>query len=115
MSPIDATRAIPVESPDDLDGWLGANGAAASEVVVSLFKRTSGRQTVTLTALQEMALCHGWVDTQTRRIDDDRYAIRFVPRRPRSNWSEKNREMARRLLAGGRIRPAGRATLPPDL
>ena len=115
MSPIDATRAIPVESGKDLDAWLAANGGAASEIVVSLFKRASGRQTVALIGLQEVALCHGWVDTQTRRIDDDRYAIRFVPRRALSNWSEKNRLMARRLLAAGRIRPAGLATLPSDL
>jgi uncharacterized protein YdeI (YjbR/CyaY-like superfamily) len=66
-------------------------------------------------ALQEVALCHGWVDTQTKHIDDERYAIRFVPRRPRSNWSEKNRAMARRLVADGRMTAAGTATLPGDL
>jgi uncharacterized protein YdeI (YjbR/CyaY-like superfamily) len=115
VSAIDASRAIPVESGEDLDAWLCANCGAASEVVVSLFKRASGRQTVTLIALQEVALGHGWVDTQTRRIDADRYAIRFVPRRPGSNWSGKNRLMARRLLTEGRVRPAGLAPLPPDL
>jgi uncharacterized protein YdeI (YjbR/CyaY-like superfamily) len=68
-----------------------------------------------LAALQEVALCHGWVDTQTKRIDDERYAIRFVPRRPRSNWSPTNREMARRMLAEGRVTEAGAAVLPSDL
>ncbi len=72
-------------------------------------------QTVSLVALQETALCHGWVDTQTKRIDDLRYAIRFVPRRPDSNWSDKNRRMARRLLDAGRITDSGTATLPSDL
>jgi len=115
MSPIDASRAMPVQTADDLDAWLEANGATDAEVVVSLFKQASGRQTVTLIALQEVALCHGWVDTQTRRIDDERYAIRFVPRRPGSHWSEKNRELARRLVAAGRVRGVGLATLPPDL
>jgi uncharacterized protein YdeI (YjbR/CyaY-like superfamily) len=115
VSPIDASRAIAVETGDDLDAWLGVNGTTATEVVVSLFKGASGRQTVTLIALQEVALCHGWVDTQTRRIDDDRYAIRFVPRRPHSHWSEKNRAMARRLLTDGQVRPDGMATLPRDL
>jgi uncharacterized protein YdeI (YjbR/CyaY-like superfamily) len=105
-----------VASGDDLDRWLRANGEGdASDVVVAIFKQSSGRQTVGLTALQEVALCHGWVDTQTRRIDDERYAIRFVRRRPNSNWSSTNREAARRLLEQGRITPAGRATLPPDL
>jgi hypothetical protein len=53
--------------------------------------------------------------TQTKRIDDERYAIRFVPRRPGSHWSPKNRLLARRLLEEGRIAPAGLATLPSDL
>ena len=91
------------------------NGATAPDVVVAIFKRSSGRQTVGLEALQEVALCHGWVDTQTKRIDDERYAIRFVPRRPRSTWSDKNRAMARRLIAEGRVTQAGAAVLPDDL
>jgi uncharacterized protein YdeI (YjbR/CyaY-like superfamily) len=62
-----------------------------------------------------VALCHGWVDTQTQRIDEQRYAIRFVPRRRGSNWSATNREMARRLLKSARVTPAGMETLPPDL
>jgi uncharacterized protein YdeI (YjbR/CyaY-like superfamily) len=66
-------------------------------------------------ALQEIALCHGWVDSQTKRIDDERYAIRFVPRRPHSTWSPKNRAMARRLIDEGRMTDAGAATLPLDL
>jgi uncharacterized protein YdeI (YjbR/CyaY-like superfamily) len=83
--------------------------------VVAIFNQASRRQTVGLVELQEVALCHGWVDTQTRRIDEERYAIRFVPRRPRSHWSEKNRAMARRLAAEGRLTAAGAATLPTDL
>jgi len=94
---------------------LRVNGTGEPEVVVAIHNRASGRQTVGLVALQEVALCHGWVDTQTKRIDEQRYAIRFVPRRPRSHWSEKNRAMARRLIAEGRLTAEGTATLPPDL
>ncbi len=115
MSPLDVAAAIPIALPADFDTWLADHGATAPEVVLAIFKKASGRQTVTLDELQEVALCHGWVDTQIKRIDDERYAIRFVPRRPRSNWSASNREMARRLLAAGRIQPAGLSTLPPDL
>jgi len=106
---------VPVAAAEDLDDWLRTNGANEPEVVVAIHNRASGRQTVGLVALQEVALCHGWVDTQTKRIDEQRYAIRFVPRRPRSHWSEKNREMARRLIAEDRLTAAGMATLPPDL
>ena len=60
-------------------------------------------------------MCHGWVDTQTKRIDVERYAIRYVPRRPGSNWSARNRATARRLVLEGRMTVAARGTLPPDL
>ena len=113
--PIDIDRAIDVRTPEEFERWLVGGGQHASEVVVAIFKKSSGRQTVDLTALQEVALCHGWVDTQTKRIDDERYAIRFVPRRQGSNWSATNREMAHRMIAAGRVAEAGRAVLPEDL
>ena len=115
MSPLDVSTSIPVASDDDFDRWLTAHGQDERVVVVAINKLASGRQTVGLIALQEIALCHGWVDTRTKRIDDERYAIRFVPRRPRSHWSANNREMALRLLEEGRVHAAGRAALPPDL
>jgi uncharacterized protein YdeI (YjbR/CyaY-like superfamily) len=115
VSPLDVSRAVAIASTVDLDAWLTEHGTTAQEVVVAIYKKSSGRQTVGLVALQEIALCHGWVDTQTKRIDDERYAIRFVPRRPGSSWSAKNRQMARQLLEQGRVTAAGRATLPADL
>ena len=115
MSPIDVARSIAMTDDAEFDAWLTAHGARENEVVVAIFKRASGRQTVTLAALQETALCHGWVDTQTKRIDEERYAIRFVPRRSDSTWGPKNRRAARRLLAAGRVRSAGLASLPRDL
>jgi uncharacterized protein YdeI (YjbR/CyaY-like superfamily) len=115
VSRLDLRRAIAIDAPDDLDAWLERNGDAHREVVVSVVKAGTGRATVTLLQLQEVALSHGWVDTQTKRIDDERYAIRFVPRTARSTWGPKNRAMARRMLDEGRIRAAGLASLPEDL
>jgi uncharacterized protein YdeI (YjbR/CyaY-like superfamily) len=108
-------RSIAVTAEAELEAWLAANGALERDVIVAIWNKASGRQTVGLRALQEVALCHGWVDTQTKRIDDERYAVRFVPRRAGSTWGAKNRAMARRLLAEGRVTAAGRASLPPDL
>src|SRR5512133_1965037 len=88
MSPLDVSRAIPVAAAGEFGRWLRAHGESERAVVVAICKKASGKQTVTLVDLQEVALCHGWVDTQTKGIDDERYAIRFVPRRSASNWSE---------------------------
>jgi uncharacterized protein YdeI (YjbR/CyaY-like superfamily) len=115
MRPLDVSGATPVASAEEFDGWLGDHGATEPERVVAIYKKASGRQTVTFDELLDVALCHGWVDTQTKSIDDRRYAIRFVPRRPGSNWSATNRERVRRLRREGRMTPAGEALLPPDL
>ena len=115
MSPLDVSQATPVSSAEEFDRWLRDNGAAEREQIVAIYKKASGQQTVTFEELLDTALCHGWVDTQTKGIDDQRYAIRFAPRRPGSNWSDTNRERVRRLQREHRLTPAGEAVLPADL
>jgi uncharacterized protein YdeI (YjbR/CyaY-like superfamily) len=115
MSPLDASRAAPVASAGEFDRWLRDHGASERERLVAIYKKASGRQTVTFDELLDVALCHGWVDTQTKGIDEQRYAIRFVPRRPGSSWSASNRQRVRRLRDEGRLTPAGEAALPHDL
>jgi uncharacterized protein YdeI (YjbR/CyaY-like superfamily) len=115
VSPLDVSRATPITAATEFDRWLRDHGATERELIVAIYKKASGRQTVTFDELLETALCHGWVDTQTKSIDEERYAIRFVRRRPGSNWSPTNREIARRLLGEGRMTPAGVAALPADL
>jgi uncharacterized protein YdeI (YjbR/CyaY-like superfamily) len=115
MSPLDVSQAQPITSSEEFDHWLREHGADEREMIVALYKKASGKQTVTFDELLEASLCHGLVDTQTKGIDDERYAIRFVPRRPGSNWSAINREIARRLVREGRMTAAGEAVLPGDL
>ena len=61
-------------------------------------------------ALEE-ALCHGWIDGQVRRRDESTYRQRFTPRRKRSPWSKRNTGIAERLVAEGRMHPAGVAEM----
>jgi uncharacterized protein YdeI (YjbR/CyaY-like superfamily) len=115
MSPLDVSSAIPLETGEAFDRLLLDLADDRREVIVAITRKAASRQTVTFHDLLEIAMCHGWVDTQTRRIDHARYAIRYVRRRPGSNWSDRNRVIARRLLADGRLTAAGIASLPPDL
>lgn len=115
MSPLNLDRAVPIATGEEFEAWLSEHGATEPDVIVSFYKKSSGKQTVTVDRLVEAALCHGWIDTKGQRIDDERFALRFTPRRPKSNWSARNRQTARRLLAEGRISQAGIAALPADL
>jgi uncharacterized protein YdeI (YjbR/CyaY-like superfamily) len=60
------------------------------------------------------ALCFGWIDSLVKRLDDDRYARKFTPRKPTSKWSDINRKRWAELKADGLLTPAGLATAPTD-
>ena len=66
-------------------------------------------------AVEEEAICFGWIDGLEKSMDAERYALRFSPRRPKSNWTETNKDRARRLITEGKMTEAGRATLPKDV
>jgi uncharacterized protein YdeI (YjbR/CyaY-like superfamily) len=106
---------LPVAHPDDFHAWLTEHGEQKRDIWVLIYKKASGKQTVTYDQLVEVALCHGWIDGQMKSLDAEKYAQRFSPRRKRSNWTDTNRAIARRLIDEGRMTPAGRAALPADL
>lgn len=89
--------------------WLGANHAEAAGVWLKIAKKGSPTATVTQAEAIDEAVCWGWIDGQIRRHDEHFYLARFTPRRPRSKWSEVNRERVARLIAEGRMQPAGLA------
>lgn len=107
-------ETLEARSADDFAAWLDAHGATAREIWVVLYKKASGKQSVTYQQLVEVALCYGWIDGLAKGIDAEKYAQRFSPRRPKSHWTETNKTIARRLIAEGRMTDAGRAALPPD-
>ena len=89
--------------------WLEDNHASADGAWLKFAKKSSPAQTVTYAEAVEEALCLGWIDGQARGGDEHFYLQRFTPRRARSKWSQINREKAERLIAEGRMHPAGLA------
>jgi uncharacterized protein YdeI (YjbR/CyaY-like superfamily) len=102
-------EAVFFDGPEAFEGWLEAHGATAPEVWVKMAKKHTGIQSLDWADAVEVVLCFGWIDGQSRRIDDDWYLQRFTPRRGRSTWSKINREKVQALTAAGRMRPAGLA------
>ena len=96
-------------TPAKLRAWLERHHAAASELWVGFHKRDSGKTSITWPESVDEALCFGWIDGIRKRIDDDRYTIRFTPRKPRSVWSKVNVGRVEELSRLGLMRPAGMA------
>jgi uncharacterized protein YdeI (YjbR/CyaY-like superfamily) len=95
------------ETLADLEAWLDDNGEESDGIWLKFAKKGSGIESVVYAEALDVVLCHGWIDGQTKRIDDDHYLQRFTPRRQRSKWSKRNRAKAEQLIAKGRMRRAG--------
>lgn len=95
--------------------WLDTNHSSRPEIWLVFFKKSSGKTGIAYNEAVEEALCYGWIDGQMRSRDAETYAVRFTPRRARSQWSETNRALAGRLTAEGKMTEAGRRALPDDL
>ncbi|MGD9711437.1 MAG: YdeI family protein [Thermomicrobiales bacterium] len=93
----------------DFRRWLEAHHASSQEIVVGFFKAGTRSTRMTWSEAVDQALCFGWIDGVGRRIDDERHAIRFTPRKPGSIWSKVNVAKVAALEARGLMHPAGRA------
>ncbi|MET0831017.1 MAG: YdeI/OmpD-associated family protein [Acidimicrobiia bacterium] len=89
--------------------WLADHHATSPGVWVVSWKRHTGRPRPGYEALVEEALCFGWIDSQAKTVDADRSMQRFTPRRAGSVWVRSNKERVARLVAAGRMAPAGLA------
>ena len=92
-----------------LEAWLEAEGATAPGLYVKIAKKGTGVPSVNWEQMVEVLLCFGWIDGRANRLDDLFYLQRITPRRPKSVWSAKNVATVERLIAEGRMRPAGLA------
>src|ERR1039457_3243302 len=87
--------------------WLAKHHDSESEVWLVFHKRHTGRPSIAYDDAVDEALCFGWIDSLIKRLDDDRYARKFTPRKPDSRWSTANRKRFAQLQASGRLTPAG--------
>jgi uncharacterized protein YdeI (YjbR/CyaY-like superfamily) len=109
MAAVKITETVEAKDRDEWRAWLAAHHDKKREIWL-LFP-SSGERVSYLHAVEE-ALCFGWIDGIQKRMDAEHTAQRFTPRRPKSHWTELNKERARRLIASGRMSEAGYATLP---
>jgi uncharacterized protein YdeI (YjbR/CyaY-like superfamily) len=95
------------DSGDEMRDWLAKNHDSADELWVGLYKKGASKSGITMQRALDQALCFGWIDTKGQRIDDERWMVRFVPRRPQSNWSERNIARVEELIAEGLMQEPG--------
>lgn len=91
----------------ELRNWFVENHESATEVWIGFYRETFGKISVSYAEAVDEALCFGWIDGVRKKVNQTRYANRFTPRRPKSNWSKTNIENVNRLKKAGKMTRLG--------
>ncbi len=87
--------------------WLEENHETVDQLWVGYYRKSTGKAAMTYPQAVEEALCFGWIDGLTYRIDDEVHANRYTPRRKGSSWSAPNIAKVAELKSAGRMHPTG--------
>ena len=107
--PDDDLPLLTFAETESLERWLDEQGETSPGAWLRFARKGAPEPTVSKSDAIDCALAYGWVDGQLGRVDAHFFKTRFTPRRPRSAWSQINRQRVERLEAAGRMRPQGRA------
>jgi uncharacterized protein YdeI (YjbR/CyaY-like superfamily) len=100
---------IAFRDPAEFEAWLDAHVDLWVGVWLKIAKKGSGVPSLTSDEAVDVGLCYGWISGQRKSNDEMYYLQKYVPRRPRSRWSQVNVAKVERLIAAGRMRPSGLA------
>jgi uncharacterized protein YdeI (YjbR/CyaY-like superfamily) len=136
LSGVDEAVVIAFRDAAEFEAWLDAHVDLRIGVWLKIAKRGSGVPSLTDDEAVDLGLCYGWISGQRKSYDEIYYLQKYVPRRPRSRWSQVNVAKVEELIAARRMRPTGlaevkaakadgrwaaayqsqrNATVPPDL
>ena len=104
-------NSIQPDTLADWRAWLQSNHTRPDGIWLITYRRATGKATFTYEQAVEEALCFGWIDGHTKTLDEERGMQWFAPRRAGSVWARSNKERVARLIADGRMTPAGQARI----
>jgi len=98
-------------NPDEWEAWLEEHHETSTGVWIRMARKSSGIASIDWAGALQVALCFGWIDGQRRSHDDTSFLQKFTPRTKKSPWSKINVGHVERLIAAGKMRPAGHAAI----
>jgi uncharacterized protein YdeI (YjbR/CyaY-like superfamily) len=87
--------------------WLEQNHTRTQGVWLISYKKDTGKPRIDYDESVEEALCFGWVDSKTNKLDEERSMLWIAPRRPGTAWSRSNKERVEKLIQAGLMTSAG--------
>jgi uncharacterized protein YdeI (YjbR/CyaY-like superfamily) len=110
---MEARKKLHVTTGAQWRAWLAKHHESETEVWLIFYKKHTGRPRISYDEAVEEALCFGWIDSIVKRIDEEKFAQKFTPRRDWTKWSALNKGRLRKLIREGRMTAAGLAKLDP--
>ncbi len=105
--PMCLEEALLFNDRNEWRSWLEKNYWNTKEVWLLHYKKQSKKQTLSHIDAVEEALCFGWIDSKLKKIDQERYILKYSPRKQKSVWSKINKENARKMIDLGKMTQAG--------
>jgi uncharacterized protein YdeI (YjbR/CyaY-like superfamily) len=105
------SKTLHVTNREDWRQWLEKNHDKEKEVWLIFYKKHTAKLRVHYDDAVEEALCFGWIDSIVKRIDDEKYAQKFTPRKPGSKWSQLNKKRVEKMIKEDRMTEAGLALI----
>jgi uncharacterized protein YdeI (YjbR/CyaY-like superfamily) len=104
---MDNKERVQVKSRAEWRAWLEKNHTANTGIWLVTFKKHHPDKYLSTNEIVEEALCYGWIDSLPRKLDEDRTMLWLAPRKKGSNWSRLNKERVEKMIAAGKMTPAG--------
>jgi uncharacterized protein YdeI (YjbR/CyaY-like superfamily) len=107
MTKLNTIPSIEFKTAKAFETWLSKNHDNSNGIWLRIFKKGSGKKTISYAEALDVALCYGWIDGQKQAQDEQAWLQKFCPRGAKSIWSKINIGHVQRLIDEGRMRPAG--------
>jgi uncharacterized protein YdeI (YjbR/CyaY-like superfamily) len=111
MTKLNTIPIIEFKTTKTFETWLLKNHENSNGLWLKIFKKDSGKKTISYAEALDVALCYGWIDGQKQAYDEQAWVQKFCPRRAKSIWSKINIGHVERLINEGRMRPKGLVTV----
>ena len=107
MTDIELATALLFKNRDEWRYWLEKNHTISTEVWLMHYKKSLNNKSVNHFDAVEEALCFGWIDSKLKKIDEERFILKYSPRKPKSVWSKINKDTAEQMISLGKMTSAG--------
>lgn len=108
---LDGLPVLAFADAASFEAWLDLQSTDAAGAWIKFAKKHARKGSLSKVEAVDAALCHGWIDGQLNKYDDEHWLVRFTPRKRRSKWSQVNKSRALELISEGRMRPSGFAQI----